>query len=295
MVRRLKKTAEKILITAFLSVLALLFISPLAITITNSFMSEPEILANYGMIGTNADNAAYSGISGYANLKLIPDMVTFRQYYTILIKRSQYLFMFWNSAGIVLPILLGQLLIASMAAYAFSRLKFRGRGRLFYFYMVVMLMPFQVTLVPNYLVAQKLGLVGNTLSIILPGIFGTFGVFLLRQFMTSIPEAYAEAAVVEGAGHWTVFSRIIMPMSANGIGALIILVFIDHWNMVEQPLVFLPDIYQQPLSVFLSSINEGERGLAFAASALYMAPMLLVFLYGEDYLVEGIRSGGLKG
>jgi multiple sugar transport system permease protein len=80
-------------------------------------------------------------------------------------------------------------------------------------------------------------------------------------------------------------------MTRTGIGALIILVFIDNWNMVEQPLIFLQDIYKQPLSIFLSSINEGERGLAFAASTIYMAPMLLIFRYGEDYLVEGIQAG----
>lgn len=293
--KNFKGLAGKLAITVFLSMLALLFISPLAITITNSFMREVEIYASYGMIGPNAAGMSNGNTPAYANMKLIPDMVTLKQYYTVLVKRVQFLYMFWNSVKIVLPILLGQLLTASMAAYAFSRIKFRGREKLFYIYMVVMLMPFQVTLVPNYLVAEKLGIVGNALSIILPGIFSTFGVFLLRQFMVCIPDAYAEAAQVEGAGHWTVFSRIILPMARTGVGALIILVFIDNWNMVEQPLIFLQDPYRQPLSIFLSSINEGERGVAFAASAIYMAPMLLIFLYGEDYLVEGIQISGLKG
>ena len=293
--KNFKGLAGKLAITVFLSMLALLFISPLAITITNSFMREAEIYASYGMIGPNAAGMSIGNTPAYANMKLIPDMVTLKQYYTVLVKRIQFLYMFWNSVKIVLPILLGQLLTASMAAYAFSRIKFRGREKPLNIYMVVMLMPFQVTLVPNYLVAEKLGIVGNALSIILPGIFSTFGVFLLRQFMVCIPDAYAEAAQVEGAGHWTVFSRIILPMARTGIGALIILVFVDNWNMVEQPLIFLQDPYRQPLSIFLSSINEGERGLAFAASAIYMAPMLLMFLYGEDYLVEGIQISGLKG
>lgn len=293
--KHIKAIAIRAGISFSLAILALLFISPMVITVTNSFMSESEIYSNYGMV--DADTAAMEagGVTAYANMKLIPDMVTLKQYYTVLVKRTQFLYMFWNSVRIVLPILSGQLMISSMAAYAFSRIKFRGHEKLFYIYMVVMLMPFQVTLVPNYIVAGMLGILGNVLSIILPGIFSTFGVFLLRQFMVSIPEAYSEAAEVEGAGHWIVFSRIIVPMTRTGIGALIILVFIDNWNMVEQPLIFLQDIYKQPLSIFLSSINKGERGLSFAASAIYMTPMLLIFRYGEEYLVEGIQAGGLKG
>jgi len=156
-------------------------------------------------------------------------------------------------------------------------------------------MPFQVTLVPNYIIADKLGLIGSMFSIILPGIFTTFGVFLLRQFMRNIPDEYSEAARVDGAGHWLIFSKVILPMTKTGVAALIILAFIDNWNMVEQPLIFLQDVNLQPLSTFLANINDGERGIAFAASTVYMLPMLLVFLYGENYLIEGIQLSGLKG
>lgn len=287
--KNLKKTA----ITSIMAFVALIFITPLAMTVTNSFMSRSEIYTNYSMIGSSARSLTAKGVV-YANLKLIPDMVTLSQYYTVLVKKTRFLYMFWNSVRIVLPVVFGQMAVASMAAYAFAKLRFRGRDKLFYIYIVIMLMPFQVTLVPNYLVTEKLGLIGSYSSIILPGIFSTFGVFLLRQFMAYIPDAYTEAARVEGAGHWTVFIKIILPMAKTGIAALFILVFIDNWNMVEQPLIFLQEVDKQPLSVYLSIINEGERGIAFAASAIYMAPMLLTFLYGEDYLVQGIQLSGLK-
>jgi multiple sugar transport system permease protein len=269
---------------------------PLFITVANSFMNETEIETNYSMVSADpSDGGRLQDEHRYANLKLIPDIVTVEQYYSALVKKLQYLIMFWNSVKLVLPIMAGQILVASMAAYAFSKISFVGREKLFFLYIVVMLMPFQVTLVPNYIIADKLGLIGNGLSIILPGIFGTFGVFLLRQFMIYIPDEYCEAARVDGTGHWGIFTRIILPMSKTGIAALAILIFIDNWNMVEQPLIFLKDAATQPLSVYMAMINEGERGIAFAASTIYMAPLLLVFLYGENYLVEGIQLSGLKG
>jgi len=289
----MKNRAKSLLITTVLAFMAIIFIFPLVLTVTNSFMSEAEISNNYDMVGSDSTNTDTAG-SKYAVMSLIPKLVVPDQYYDVLVKKSQFLYMFWNSVIIVLPIVAGQTIIASMAAYAFAKFRFRGRNQLFFVYLTVMLMPFQVTLVPNYLVADWLGLINNDLSIILPGIFNTFGVFLLKQYMEQIPDSYIEAAKVDGAGQIAVFFRIILPMCKNGIAAMFILLFIDNWNMVEQPLIFLQDAAAQPLSVYLSKIVSGERGLAFAASVLYMLPMLLIFLYGENYLIEGIQRSGIK-
>lgn len=292
----MKNRLKKLLLTALLGLMAVIFIFPLVLTVSNSFMSEAEIADSYDMVGSSTSSETYDTASEnqYARLKLIPEVVVLEQYYNVLIKKSQFLFMFWNSVIIVVPIVAGQTLVASLAAYAFAKLKFKGRNQLFFIYITVMLMPFQVTLVPNYLVADKLGLVNNYLSIILPGVFNTFGVFLLKQYMEQIPDSYIEAAKMDGAGQLGIFFRIILPMCKNGIAAMFILVFIDNWNMVEQALIFLQDAVKQPLSVYLSRIISGERGLAFAASTLYMLPMLLIFLYGENYLVEGIQRSGIK-
>lgn len=295
---RERRLIAKAVHVAALVLLAAFFLFPLILTFTNSFMSEPEIAVNYKAVtdkslsGYNADVEA-SG--SFARFEFIPDMVTLKQYYTVLIIKSQFLFMFWHSVFLTVPIVIGQTLVATLAAYAFAKFRFRGRNFLFFLYIVVMLMPFQVTLVPNYLIAGQLGLLGNYLSIIFPGIFGAFGVFLLKQYMEQIPDSYLEAAQVDGANALQIFFQIIVPLSKSGIAALAILVFIDNWNMVEQPLIFLQDAAQQPLSLYLSRIAAGEKGLAFAASTLYMTPVLLSFLYAEDYLLEGIRLSGIKG
>ena len=143
--------------------------------------------------------------------------------------------------------------------------------------------------------ADKLGLLHSPGAVILPGIFAAFGVFMLRQYMLHIPYAYIEAAKIDGAGHWRIFSTIIIPMVKPGISALVVLLFVDYWNMVEQPLIFLDDPFKQPLSVYLSRVNQGERGIAFAASMLYMTPMVLLFLYAETNFIEGIQLSGIKG
>jgi len=281
-----------------LVLLAAFFMFPLILTFTNSFMSEQEIAVNYHAVtdkSLSSYNVDVEGSNSFARFEFIPDMVTLKQYYSVLIKKPQFLLMFWHSVFLTVPIVIGQTLVATLAAYAFAKFKFRGRNFLFFLYIVVMLMPFQVTLVPNYLIAGKLGLLNNYLSIIFPGIFGTFGVFLLKQYMEQIPDSYLEAAKVDGAGALQVFFKIIVPLSKSGIAALAILVFIDNWNMVEQPLIFLQDADKQPLSLYLSRIAAGEKGMAFAASTLYMMPVLLSFLYAENYLLEGIRLSGIKG
>lgn len=286
------QTIRKVLITGGMSVVAAMLLFPIIITFTNSLMSEQELVIDYGNIGKLTE-ATSTGAETFVNLKWVPDQVTLEQYGQLLVHTPNYLLMFWHSVGLVLPIIAGQTAVAAMAAYALSKLQFRGRDAVFLVYLLSMLMPFQVTLVPNYLMADKLGLLHHSGAVILPGIFAAFGVFMLRQFMLHIPYAYLEAAKMDGASHPRIFLTIILPMVKPGLAALVILLFVDYWNMVEQPLVFL-DPLQQPLSVFLSRLS-GEWGTAFAASMLYMSPMVLLFLYAETYFIEGVQLSGIKG
>jgi multiple sugar transport system permease protein len=285
----LKKSA----LTAIMVAIAVLLIMPIVITFTNSLMSDQELGTNYGPIG-QMNKAVAGKANPFVNLKLLPDQVTLKQYGKVLVSSPRYLTMFWNSVFLVVPIIIGQALVAALAAYAFSKLQFRGREPLFLVYVLTMLMPFQVTLVPNYIMADKLGLLNSRNAIILPGIFAAFGVFMLRQFMLGIPYAYIEAAKMDGAGHLRIFYKIIIPMIKPGLAALVILLFVDYWNMVEQPLIFLDDPFKQPLSVYLSNLTA-EKGIAFAASMLYMAPMVLLFLYAETYFIKGVQLSGIKG
>lgn len=285
------KVFQRFGLTLVMGTVAALFLFPIVITFTNSFMTAREIDINYGPIGQI--NEA-TGKNLFGNLKWLPDQVSMEQYGKVLVGSSMYLRMFWNSVFLVIPIIAGQTLVSAFAAYAFSKLQFRGRDRWFLVYVMTMLMPFQVTLVPNYIMADKLGLLNSPNAIIWPGIFAAFGVFMLRQFMLHIPYAYIEAAKMDGAGHLRIFTTIIVPMVKPGLAALVVLLFVDYWNMVEQPLIFLDDPFRQPLSVYLSRIND-EPGIAFAASVLYMTPMVLLFLYAETYFIKGIQLSGIKG
>ncbi len=282
--------------TAVAAVFAILFLTPIVLTITNSFMSASEISSNYGSVFATNSSGGKVYISERVNLKFIPDMVSFSQYVTVLFKSPDYLYKFWNSVALVGPIVVFQLLAASLASYGFARYRGRIREIIFFAYIILMLMPYQVTLVPNYLVSDWLKLLDTNWSIWLPGIFSPFAVFLLTKFMRRIPESVIEAAQIDGAGEWQIYKKICMPLCKGAICSAAILVFIDYWNMVEQPLILLSDAEKHPLSVFLSKINAGEIGLAFAVATIYMVPSLLIFLYGEDYLVNGITyQGGIKG
>ena len=282
-------------LTILAAVLACMFLMPTLLTITNSFMTQSEITANYGQVFQNATNGT-SYIKDTINLKIIPDKVSFSQYFTVLLKSPDFLYKFWNSVILVVPIVIAQLLVASIAAYGFTRWRGKVRDSIFFFYVILMLMPYQVTLVPNYLVSDWLGVLDTRWAIILPGAFAPFSVFLLTKFMWRIPASLIEAAKLDGAGEWRIFWSICLPQCRSALYSIAILVFIDYWNMVEQPLILLPNVDMQPLSVYLSTINAGEIGIAFAAAVVYMVPGLLLFLHGEAYLVEGIAySGSVKG
>ncbi|MBE5893676.1 MAG: carbohydrate ABC transporter permease [Lachnospiraceae bacterium] len=267
---------------------AVLFLMPIVLTISNSFMSASEISANYGTVFATTDTGGKVYIAERVNLKFIPDMVSFSQYITVLFKSPEYLLKFWNSVVLVVPIVLFQLLVASLAAYGFFRYTGKLRQIIFFSYIILMLMPYQVTLVPNYLVAEWMNTLDSYWSIWLPGIFSPFAVYLLTKFMKKIPIGVVEAAQIDGANEWMIYRKICMPLCKGAMFSAAILVFIDYWNMVEQPLIMLSDPETHPLSVFLSKINAGEVGLAFAVATIYMVPSLLLFLYGEEYLVEGI-------
>ena len=284
------------MLTLLSAVFALLFLMPTVLTITNSFMTQSEITTNYGEIFESAAGNGDSYVSETVNLKFIPDKVSFSQYIATLFTTPEYLLKFWNSVILVVPIVILQVGVAAITAYGFTRWRGKIRSFLFFFYVILMLMPYQVTLVPNFLVSDWLGILNTRWAIIFPGMFAPFSVFLLTKFMRRIPASLIEAAKLDGSSEWQIFKNICLPQCRSALYSIAILVFIDYWNMVEQPLTLLPDAAKQPLSVYLAEINAGEVGLAFAVATVYMIPCLLLFLHGEDYLVEGIaHQGSVKG
>ncbi len=291
-----KSRKSDIILTVFIAFSALMFLMPTVLTIANSFMTSSEISANYGAMFSNMTSDQKTFISENVNLKFIPDKVTIDQYRSVLIMNSDYLLKFWTSVRLTVPITVFQLLIAILTSYGFSRYPGKIKNLIFFAYIILMIMPYQVTLVPNYLVAEKFNLLNTNKAVILPAIFSPFSIFLLTKVMRRIPVSYVEAAKLDGAGEFRILTKIYLPLCKSALVSIAMLVFIDYWNMVEAPLVLMKDPEMHPLSVFLSQINTGDVGLAFAVGVVYMIPTILMFLYGEDYLVEGITySGGIKG
>jgi len=273
--------------------LSVVFLFPILIVLTNSFMGEFEIIMRYTHLARPGNIFFAEGLVHFVRFTLVPDFVTLRQYGALLFGNPRYLARFWNSVALALPIVLGQAVISAPAAYAFEMSRLRRKEIVYFVYIVVMLMPLQVALVPNFLMADRLGLLDSRLAIILPGMVNPFGVFIMRQFLRGLPRDYVEAAQVDGAGHLRVLYFVVVPLFKPAFAALMMLSFVDNWNLVEQPLIFLL-VAQEPLSVYLSRMAMANLDMIFAASLFYLLPTVLVFLYGQEYMVEGIQLSGIK-
>ena len=219
---------------------------------------------------------------------LLPQQWSLAGWYEVLIRRPHYLVKFWNSLFLSTAIVAGQTLVSSLAGYAFSKFRFPGREVLFFIVIIVMMMPYQVTLVSNYFVIRGLGLMGSWAALIIPAVFSPFGVFLLRQVFDTCPDELLDAARIDGAGDLTILFRILLPRSRAGVVSLVLLTFVDAWNMVEQPLVYLDNSYDYPLSVFLSQMSGQDVGVLCVCGILAALPVLLLFLYYDQDLADGI-------
>ncbi|GAB6085183.1 carbohydrate ABC transporter permease [Alkaliphilus crotonatoxidans] len=285
----IRKIIHRILVTIFFAA-ALIYISPLIITILNSFMTQREISENFALVKT-----IFEPDKRFVDIRLIPNPVSLEQYRKLLIETPVFLKAFWNSVGITLPIIIGQVIISAFGAYGFTVLEFRFKKILFFMYIVVMLLPLQVTLLPNYIVADFFNIKDSYLAIILPAIFNPLGVFLLYQHMKLIPKSYLEAAQIDGANHLEIFFHVVLPNVIGGIASIATLTFVEYWNLIDQGIIFITDRGKQPLSLFLAGIEETQLGISFAGSSFYVIPILIVLFYCHDYLKNGIQTSGLKG
>lgn len=286
----MNKTRPVILI---LTLMSILFLFPLVITFTNSFMTEQEIALNYTTKLSSFD--IIDGITEkFVSFRLIPETVTFSQYRAVLIDQPSFLILLTNSIKLTAPVVILNLIISLTTAYGFTVWSSKYKETVFLVYIIVMLMPLQAVLVPNYIIAEKLGITESYLAIILPGIFSPFGTFLLRQSMKAIPSAYFEAAKLDGASDFYIFTHIVIPQTKSGIAALLMLTFIEYWNLVEQAVIFIKDYYKEPLSVYLSRLADGKIGLIFAASCVYMLLPFLFLVFGQKDLEKGIELSGIK-
>ncbi|MFR2754165.1 carbohydrate ABC transporter permease [Eisenbergiella massiliensis] len=260
--------------------------SPVLLLLSGSMTGEYEL--------TQAFKAVLSGGSGFINWTVLPEFPTLEWYRRLLFYSPQFFILFWNSIKMVLIILAGQLVIAVPAAWAFAVYRFPFRRLLFTLYIVLMLMPFQVTMLSSYLVLDRLHLMDTQAAVILPAIFSTFPVFLIYRGFCSIHPGLLEAGRIDGAGELGLFVRIGLPLGSSGILSAFVLGFLEYWNMIEQPLTFLKSKELWPLSLYLPEIGLTQAGFAFAASVVTLIPAVFVFLLGQDYLEQGIAMSGLK-
>jgi len=223
----------------------------------------------------------------YINMGFLPFLISTSAWREILINDPIYLRYIWNSLALTIPIVLGQLVIAPLAAYAFERAKSKFKELLFFAYIIIMLLPMQALLVPHFIAANFLNINYTYLAIILPAIFAPFGVFLIRQQMRGFNNYMIEAAKIDGANEMIVLLCIVLPNIKPTLTALTVLAFAEAWNIVDQAVIFIRDPFAMPLSVHLSTGLSGNMGIVFALSSLLMIPALIVFIYGQDRLGEG--------
>lgn len=254
--------------------------------LTGALMPLDELTATVGPV--------LVGQEGMASWPLVPSWPTLAPMTELLLDTPQFFVMFWNSFKLVIPSVAGQLFIGAPAAWALSRLRFKGRKLLFTLYIVLMLMPFQVTMVPNYLVANSLGIMDTIWAVVLPFVFSAFPVFIMAKGFDAIPRAMLEAAAIDGAGYFQTFVRIGLPLGVPSILSALVLGFIECWNAIEQPMTFLKTKSLWPLSLYLPEIAADRLGLAMMASLMMLAPAALVFLFGQKYLELGIQAAGVK-
>ena len=270
-----------------LTALCALILLPIVFTFLYSFFPKGEITSFLNQRG-NYD------VTVWMDVPLSPAVFSLRQYYKILIEEPSYLQLFCNSVTYTAAILAGQGLVIPLTAYALSRFEFRGKNALMVLIMMLMVLPFQVTMAPSVMTLRALGLLDTIWAVILPMIFSPFYLFLVRQFMIGIPGEIIEAGQMDGAGTLRCFVHVMLPVCRPILCAAAALSFADSWNMVEQPLIYLTNQSMQPLSVMFNQINTDSTGVAFAGAALYLLPMLLIYIYFQDDILLGVQLSELK-
>lgn len=283
-----RPSPAQLLIAAILAVLAVVLLLPLVFTFCYSFFPKNEIKMILESRGRYDDAL-------WMPLHFTPTEFSLRQYYSVLIEDTTVLHLFINSVAYTAAILIGQAVVVPMTAFALSKFRFRGRDTLFFALLILMVLPFQVTMAPNVITMRTLQLMNSPWAVILPMWFSPFYIFLLRQFMLSVPDELIEAGTIDGAGAMRCYLHIILPACRPALGAAIALSFADCWNLVEQPLIYLGNRQElMPLSVMFNQLSVDGKEIAFAGAALYIVPAILVYLFFQDDIRSGLQLSELK-
>ena len=277
----MKRVKRFLSVAMFLAIVFILFGYPLLFLVSGTIKGNDEL--NYLLVPMleSADREL--------KWRLLPQYPTLRHYFRVMIDTPEFWILFWNSVKIVVAVMAGQLLVSVPAAWGFAKYRFRGNKILFRIYIFFMLLPFQAKRLSEYLVLDKITLLDTHWAIILPGIFSTFPVFILYQFFKGIPQEVLESARLDGAGEWIIFTKIGIPLAMNGIAAVFILNFIEYWNIIEQPLVFLKSKNLWPLSMYMPDVSQNNPGDMFVKIVVTSIPLVVLFLSGQEHLKKGIH------
>lgn len=259
---------------------------PLLLMAAAAWMPEDELYWRYlSPLGLGRDQVRAALIPSYPSPAAMKEL---------LVCSPGFFIMFWNSCIQVIPMAAGQLLVGAPAAWAFARFRFPGRRQLFGLYVLLMVLPFQVTQVSNYLVLDRLGILDSHLAMILPGIWSTLPVFIMTRSFETVPTELVEAAYLDGAGQWYTFLHIGLPLGYPGIATALMLTFVDGWNALEQPLTYLKTKSLWPISLYLPDIAKDKATVAFAAALITCLLPVLIYLNCQEELEQGAASSGLK-
>jgi multiple sugar transport system permease protein len=215
-------------------------------------------------------------------------------YYEMLLSRPFFISKFWISLALGGGVAIGQTIVSCLAGFAFAKYRFGGRRVVFFAMLVLMLLPLQTMLVPNYIMFDRWKLLNTWCPLIVSGVFTPFGAFLMTQVFRMVPDEVIEAARLDGAGTLRVLTQLVTPVARVGVVSVVLLAFIDAWNMVEQPAAFLSDVGQYPLAAFLAYFNQQNLALSFACGVLSLLPGFLLFLYYRNELTQGIEYTGAR-
>lgn len=273
-----KLNVAKLIRTVVFGVFMLLMLAPLLWMVSTSFKHEGDVF-NFP-------------------IQWIPPHATLNNYIEVWQGNYNFPLYYWNSIKVTVAVVVIQLIISAMAGYALAKLDFAHKGLIFTTFLATMMIPDQVTIVPRYILLQKMGLLDSHLGYILMLAFSVYGVFLLRQSIIAIPDSLIEAAEMDGATHLKVFTRIILPMSKPAIATLAILRFVWTWNDYQNPLIFFRDQKLFTLQLGMSQFASQSGtfyALLMAASVCAIVPLIIVFIFGQRYILEGMTAGAVKG
>lgn len=277
---------KKYIKTFVLGIVVLLILFPILFTFINSFMSPEEVKTTY--------EGVFGKFGSAVQLQWIPQQFSMLGYENVFIDTPNYLMKFWRSLGMCSIIVIGQIIVGSMCGLVFAKYRIGGKRIFFILFIIFLLLPVQVTLVPNYIILSALHLTDTWWALILPAIFSPFSTFFMTIVFQNIPMSLLEAGRLDGANTFQVLTKIVLPVAKPGVISLAVIVFVDNWNMVEQPMVFLNKVTEIPLSVFLASVNAENFELQFVCGILSLIPVTLLFLFFHDELAEGISVSASK-